>query len=133
MRISDWSSDVCSSDLPGVERYVTEAGALQKIGDIILLAQREGAGLARLRRGQVDMPADRGHDIALPRIVGDRRPHRDVEPSTGTQHPAQIGECGIGFGKEHRAEAGMQPVERSEEHTSELKSLMRNSYADSCC
>src|SRR3546814_4377763 len=44
---------------PGVERYVTEAGALQEIGDIILLAHREGAGPARLRRGQVDMPADR--------------------------------------------------------------------------
>src|SRR3546814_2331241 len=56
--------------------------------------------LARLRRGEVDMPADRGHDIALPRIVGDRRPHRDVETSTGAQHPAQIGEGAIGFRSE---------------------------------
>src|SRR3546814_359803 len=89
--------------IPGVECNVGETGALQKIGYIVLFAQRKGTRLARLRRGEVDMPADRGHDIALPRIVGDRRPHRDVEPST-----------------------------RSEEHTSELQSLMRISYAVFC-
>src|SRR3546814_6404351 len=75
--------------IPGVECNVGETGALQKIGYIVLFAQRKGPRLARLRRGAVDLTADRGHDIALPRLFGDRPPHPAVPPSTSAPPPAQ--------------------------------------------
>src|SRR3546814_9304371 len=88
MRISDWSSDVCSSDLL-LEQPRVGGRALQ-----------DGAA-----RGQA---AEQGHQPAhlLERLV--ERPHDLVVD------PAAVG------------------VERSEEHTSELQSLMRNSYAVFC-
>src|SRR3546814_9209782 len=100
MRISDWSSDVCSSDL--------EAEAEQP-GD------REPA----LRRG-LPPPRHRQHREA----VGDRREqqHRGVErDQRQLEQLARAGAAGIA-GAEHR----------SEEHTSELQSLMRSSYAVFC-
>src|SRR3546814_9182529 len=107
MRISDWSSDVCSSDL--------SIGRARRIGVFLQLAAHRGADL---RLGQVDRTGigarEAGH-IGPPRqfrkvrlfdrfqmALGDARPRRDV------------GE------------------RRSEEHTSELQSLMRNSYAVFC-
>src|SRR3546814_2712423 len=89
MRISDWSSDVCSSDLPGA-RPAGGAGGGQGPGRAAGLHHRRPG--ARHRRGSRDL---RG---ALP--PAPPRPDRD---------------------------AG-----RSEEHTSELQSLMRISYAVFC-
>src|SRR3546814_4187021 len=81
MRISDWSSDVCSSDLrPG--------------------------------------PSQRAEGRAAPRgssTCGAARPAHD---SIQTRSPL-AGDCAI-------------VVHRSEEHTSELQSLMRISYAVFC-
>src|SRR3546814_12546528 len=57
MRISDWSSDVCSSDL--VLRQLHEFGGFdaERLGDAVHPAEREGAGAAfeaadRLRGGR---------------------------------------------------------------------------------
>src|SRR3546814_1275838 len=79
MRISDWSSDVCSSDL--VRLHQVFGGDAEFVGllDQAVLLQGGGEDGTRL-----------------------------------------VGECG-GF-----------VVERSEEHTSELQSLMRISYAVFC-
>src|SRR3546814_4955453 len=87
MRISDWSADVCSSDLPKPR--------------------------CPERRGR---SADRGARACA--RLGRRVRHA---------RPARSGEMGV----RHRLEqTGL--VQRSEEHTSELQSLMRISYAVFC-
>src|SRR3546814_3397467 len=107
MRISDWSSDVCSSDLADRCRY------------------RLAPLVGNLR------PRDEGRV----RDPGRHRPqHRrcaagDVEPqgTSGTAERRHI--------QRHRVRLlpqGPQVLLRSEEHTSELQSLMRNSYAVFC-
>src|SRR3546814_3020800 len=97
MRISDWSSDVCSSDL--------------------ILKRSEGA-----------------HAVLRCR-------NRHVEESRWLVHAITVDEGGsFGAGELHRDFAGKPAFEieacivehRSEEHTSELQSLMRISYAVFC-
>src|SRR3546814_9115100 len=114
MRISDWSSDVCSSDL-GVRGH---AIYLQEI-PVELDAERP---LPWLPFGQEVGPESFRSDS---RIV-----HEDVdvtEPIDGSLHEplAIIVPGNIPLKREH-------PVGRSEEHTSELTSLMRISYAVFC-
>src|SRR3546814_9900514 len=107
MRISDWSSDVCSSDLLGdrlrfqqlVDR---EAQRDPRAGD------RGGAGTAvGLDHVAVD------DDLPFAQLL-----HVD----DGTQATA---DKPLDFLRSSR-------LLRSEEHTSELQSLMRNSYAVFC-
>src|SRR3546814_14132699 len=67
MRISDWSSDVCSSDLPGIRegRRTVELFALEaNIGDDVFLARIEDC----FRLQFVKLARDRGH--ALDRQIG---------------------------------------------------------------
>src|SRR3546814_3498055 len=90
MRISDWSSDVCSSDLQHHQANDAEG--------------HECAGAVGLR-------------IALDLV------HHQEVGAVGVAP----GEIGIGF-----EEKGVADLERSEEHTSELQSLMRISYAVFC-
>src|SRR3546814_6462555 len=95
MRISDWSSDVCSSDLDG-QRDVVRVDDLARIGDGLAvsvepLLHRQGGGV--YRHVHVVVLGDPFH-----RLGAARSGHRD----------------------------------RSEEHTSELQSLMRPSYAVFC-
>src|SRR3546814_1267602 len=107
MRISDWSSDVCSSDLQ----------------------VRWRARRAREQRLDAGAPAE-GRDDR--RFQGERaarhgRPHRDADPQ-----PQAFGhrvQRGLHQGSRDR---GGRPARRSEEHTSELQSLMRISYAGFC-
>src|SRR3546814_3692545 len=118
MRISDWSSDVCSSDLrhlvqPGKGRgkgvqplFQHQPPHEQHHGFVIRNAQRPAplriaaAGMEKLA---VDSPA----------------PYRDV-----SRHALVV---------EHGGHAFRRGVDlRSEEHTSELQSLMRISYAVFC-
>src|SRR3546814_5391920 len=92
MRISDWSSDVCSSDLVVVRRH--RAGdrlhQFPALGDWLRRASdHDGDGVARAIGG--------GHDAYIIIAGGARR-----------------------------------ELLRSEEHTSELQSLMRISYAVFC-
>src|SRR3546814_3772695 len=91
MRISDWSSDVCSSDLLGRRHRATEQGRAN-----IFLANLANA----LDPGHFDPPLE------------------DDEWCRANR-PAEL--------------AGHLSVKRrSEEHTSELQSLMRTSYAFFC-
>src|SRR3546814_7887996 len=106
MRISDWSSDVCSSDLDERSRLPRSAAALRRqFGDPVALSQRH-----RLRRyrGRFQ-PGERGDRGAGAR---DRQPA--LRSGAGTECGDRAGEL------------------RSEEHTSELQSLMRISYAVFC-
>src|SRR3546814_9270973 len=114
MRISDWSSDVCSSDLH-LDRLVVDDIAAGIEQSVLPVA---GIGVER------DVGQDA--DIIAARIL-DRR-HRAAHQIVGVERLRAVvaAPFGLGIGKER--EAG----DRSEEHTSELQSLMRISYAVFC-
>src|SRR3546814_6776821 len=103
MRISDWSSDVCSSDLR-IDAHDVSVGG-------------QGAG-ARAEddpaAGEVVEQADAVGQ--QPRVVVGQRDHAGAELDV-------LGALG-----RHRDDE----LWRSEEHTSELQSLMRISYAVFC-
>src|SRR3546814_1191949 len=121
MRISDWSSDVCSADL------IAEAGPAT-IGDA-----RELYGTVELDpsarseiRGQFP-----GRIVSVTKQVGDTVRRGEllarIESSESLQvYPVYSTVSGV------VAERGGNPGDRSEEHTSELQSLMRNSYTVMC-
>src|SRR3546814_2602669 len=111
MRISDWSSDVCSSDL-AVETV--------KAGFVGFAA---GAG----KRDEHDL----ARELALPfgemLFLGHRRDDdRSGDRAVRRRRPGDRNR-----GERERAR-GHHPRARSEEHTSELQSLMRISYAVFC-
>src|SRR3546814_1690740 len=120
MRISDWSSDVCSSDLcegdmeaaiveglAGVEVDRTGQAALDQVGGRILVdldrSQQFGGDVGEVQR----LPADaRRKGVAAVEFGAD-----EVEAA------------------DDDARSLDREMIRSEEHTSELQSLMRTSYA----
>src|SRR3546814_3622199 len=122
MRISDWSSDVCSSDL-----------------DALAVAQHLGKGIIF---GDSRQALAVGPDGLIDEIVGQL-----VAPGEGAQVRPHAGER---LGEDLAAEGAVdgrelvqaQPADqgaergalhqRSEEHTSEHQSLMRISYAVIC-
>src|SRR3546814_9900536 len=139
MRISDWSSDVFSSDLPRI-------GDEDRIGEILV---EEGTDIRR--RCECPDHARRAKQDFVSDIVGEM------------DRTGQLGGIVDGFKfrllcreadaagaivRAGRIEGGRQirrlelrvvalarhprPAPRSEEHTSELQSLMRNSYAVFC-
>src|SRR3546814_2310828 len=112
MRISDWSSDVCSSDLRvGMGADIASEG-MRLLDRRLHLARRELHAVERIE-GRGDAP--RHHDLhvvaALAHLLADRLAH-----------------LGGPVGDPHCEGQGV----RSEEHTSELQSLMRLSYAGFC-
>src|SRR3546814_10342970 len=108
MRISDWSSDVCSSDLSRSLRQFPRR-ALQR---------------------RIEMRAEFGEDDIVAADAADQH-------MVGARDP-RFGQRGAG----ERAQPAFHPVEgdgvadfladKSEEHTSEIQSLMRISYAVFC-
>src|SRR3546814_3641738 len=114
MRISDWSSDVCSSDL-----QVADGGF--EIG-LATIGNHDEQRIAHTQLAIEGIP----RDVPIPR-VSDHADHRQMLPPS-RQH-------GVGIVIAHhlatRNALRDDAVERarSEEHTSELQSLMRSSYA----
>src|SRR3546814_5793331 len=104
MRISDWSSDVCSSDL-GLARIGGEftARAFRKADD-------RRVGMKRLQ--SLD-------------DVGIGRDHPSFELRRAEAARPAVEQL-------HRLDPLLDLARRSEEHTSELQSLMRISYAVFC-
>src|SRR3546814_10820204 len=113
MRISDWSSDVCSSDLPHApERYGLEPEQSVEV----CRPEGERRYLARLIFPSGEHPA-----FERTGNVGPRTPlPLDMSPAEQERLLAD--------------NMAMKPLSegRSEEHTSELQSLMRLSYAVFC-
>src|SRR3546814_10527709 len=106
MRISDWSSDVCSSDLPASPaRFLLERGSFKRCASIAATAPAAPSQLA-FQKSQEDRTA------INPRGQGRRK----------CRHRRDFRAAGPHFRRSAR----------SEEHTSELKSLMRISYAVFC-
>src|SRR3546814_3985569 len=114
MRISDGSSDVCSSDLQGVF-----------VGVEVHAFDREiGAGFGIAFAPHRDFGGGAAHIIERADLGADRP---DVE---GARH----GSCPSLAGSAIWVMPGAAAISstRSEEHTSELQSLMRISYAVFC-
>src|SRR3546814_9084663 len=141
MRISDWSSDVCSSDL-GVGIYLAGVyvsrtlGGVLDTGDIeqVALLQRLAAVRGRLSlcadqaaaaKWWLSMPmASVSAEGPMPKALSTRR----TSPlMPGCRHQGRA--CPL-----RRARMTSNPliVVSSEEHTSELQSLMRISYVVFC-
>src|SRR3546814_2099529 len=114
MRISYWSSDVCSSDLEPSHR--TKAAAVECVfGGCVELVPRPELPLVRVFQELAQKShAEHGPYRYVRRAYGKPQCRRD-------QH-------------RHRCRQGdaVGPRRRSEEHTSELQSLMRISYAVFC-
>src|SRR3546814_10299054 len=103
MRISDWSSDVCSSDLENC------------CGGVLLNPVRS------LTRGPDGFP------VASPNTL------LPLLQFLGANH--QVAPAGASFIRRQSTTPGVDyrsDTKRSEEHTSELQSLMRISYAVFC-
>src|SRR3546814_9006567 len=112
MRISDWSSDVCSSDLLGGPAAIAVGGSL-------LAAAQAGAFaniplLADIEPWRIVLLLFAVSSLLLPlALLTIREPPRGA--ATNVDSPADLAW-----------------FVRSEEHTSELQSLMRSSYAVFC-
>src|SRR3546814_4658714 len=126
MRISDWSSDVCSSDLLLLGARDTQAGVVAQA-----MQQLDAARVLPLGHFGQGVEVG-GHGVA------DRRLRRAAGAGlAGAQQQGVAREVRQLVVFERRgARIGVAPlvqrVERSEEHTSELQSLMRISYAVFC-
>src|SRR3546814_5986323 len=113
MRISDWSSDVCSSDLPvelasalAIGQFLCVIGRLPEHNEFLERALAASAGL-------LIWPANLLASI-------DRVIHAGQARGTDS------------FLFDDEDEPSDDDEDRSEEHTSELQSLMRISYAVFC-
>src|SRR3546814_15363420 len=96
MRISDWSSDVCSSDL----QRLRGAGALQTVGDLVRNEGQQllvaggvfGAVVIALygQHAQCAFTADQRHAEPAAGIAW-----RALQFATGVQLPNMCGRCGV--------------------------------------
>src|SRR3546814_3473916 len=121
MRISDWSSDVCASDLQGAVRCGQspshEEGDRRRHRYRISPHRPEGDSAVRRRDHGAWLPSR----LFGGYLVWQGRPGHSAREGGNGQRNQNLGE-GL-----RAAVSG-----RSEEHTSELQSLMRNSYAVFC-
>src|SRR3546814_8304257 len=116
MRISDWSSDVCSSDLAPIADFGFNAERAEIVTDrtidIVTVITVDHGRLRGLSDVEFNVFDDHraAFDADIPRLVAGQRRR----------------------GKNGRSECQCDGKLRSEEYTSELQSLMRISYAVFC-
>src|SRR3546814_9667688 len=106
--MSDWSSDVCSSDLPA--QPPNHEACLRR-------QECDGRKRSKVRRSHATFSAPCGTTPDLPDRTPWTRLRRNRRPGSA--------EC-------RRSVPPIPGHGKSEEHTSELQSLMRNSYAVFC-
>src|SRR3546814_2032868 len=132
MRISDWSSDVCSSDLhmgmlvvlellPPLGRRISETVSLVLVGGFALGMIWYGGHLA------IVTAHDNIPSVDLPQGV-----FYAALPLSGVAIVLFVIERLIAAALGYTVEKDAYRDHRSEEHTSELQSLMRISYAVFC-
>src|SRR3546814_1735406 len=107
MRISDWSSDVCSSDLHRADQQLLDVAA-----ELGAEEARRDVAVAVLDHAHHHQPRDDEVHVPDPVHLAHARADQAAEDQEVQGH-----------GDRRR---------RSEEHTSELQSLMRLSYAVFC-
>src|SRR3546814_5226120 len=129
MRISDWSSDVCSSDLPDVLQLLPGNGSIGAalVGapetaaviftgstEVARLIQKQLAGRLSVDNKPIPLIAETGGQNAM------------IVDSSALAEQVVADVIASAF------DSAGQRCSRSEEHTSELQSLMRTSYAVFC-
>src|SRR3546814_2326546 len=119
LRISDWSSDVCSSDLA------------DEPVDQLRPPRRRWLGRRELCAGAQETDRDAGAAVrGLSEIAAPATARYRTTPRNNSLPDAP---AGMGFSKDQRMwVTSLCCAGRSEEHTSELQSLMRISYAVFC-
>src|SRR3546814_14211047 len=86
MRISDWSSDVCSSDLKDVRRTDESAQDLRCVDERRIAGQAAVAVVDRLQVIELDLETCRGRAVA----------------ACMASHPPQLGETAAAIGERDR-------------------------------
>src|SRR3546814_4659826 len=131
MRISDWSSDVCSSDLPLEEvghrhaedpRKLIELAGADAVGPALVLLnllERQSQGIRQLLLRVAQEHPAKAHTSSNMNVYG--MGLSGLSDGLVSKHPFFLVNTDF-----------MTPPQRSEEHTSELQSLMRNSYSVFC-
>src|SRR3546814_1576328 len=132
MRISDWSSDVCSSDLASPAPDSACAGPKPATSEV---SGQYGSCSYTAEFGawtgwssECSATSNRTRSVQCRRSNGDIVPtsecsSRGVAITPTNETSARYGSCSY---------SRVNPASRSEEHTSELQSLMRISYAVFC-
>src|SRR3546814_4890518 len=117
MRISDWSSDVCSSDLLS-NRYIQNRFLPDKAIDLM------DEAASRIRMEVESKPEEiEGLDRRIIQLKIEESALAKETDNASKDRPVNL--------REELANLAQKSAEltRSEEHTSELQSLMRTSYA----
>src|SRR3546814_3132765 len=111
MRISDWSSDVCSSDLDGSAQHLISAADA----------------------GDMPAPPHMGGDVDVPTLRAQELQIGNGRFSAGQDYERSAGRDRLSWGN-HGEPHGwlLRQRVRSDEHTSELQSLMRMPDAVFC-
>src|SRR3546814_5931387 len=117
MRISDWSSDVCSSDLSPSASTSVEKSAMPSA---ILLMMEHSLAL----RSAYLRPS-----LSEARLISENRPWKWLWKDSSSVY---LKPCCRVFSSSSLWVLARWTMWRSEEHTSELQSLMRISYAVFC-
>src|SRR3546814_1143508 len=116
MRISEWSSDVCSSDL--IAEYGRRNGSIVDVGRPVV---EEAVGQ------RMALSDCNGRQLNAIGHITNRKNTRHRGPILGIDRDAVVGS-----GRHSYLVEPERSDVRSEEHTSELQSLMRISYAVFC-
>src|SRR3546814_1261825 len=123
MRISDWSSDVCSSDLIGARQQFGHAVAVE---DVIAKHERGWFAVHKVSADRIGL----GKPARL-RLNGVMQRHAPLAAVAKQALEAGLvlrGGDDQNLANPRQHQDGKRII-RSEEHTSELQSLMRISYA----
>src|SRR3546814_6901386 len=116
MRISDWSSDVCSSDLTNNKHRVQTVAEMAGLKVRVQQSPSSVDFFESLNTNAIPMSWNQLYTALETNTVDGQ------ENPIGTIHMAKLNDV----------QKYMTLTARSEEHTSELKSLMRISYAVFC-
>src|SRR3546814_7103428 len=130
MRISVWSSDVCSSDLMQLSRICIWKPHQRMEG--LFTVQSGVSSFRKYKQGRV-LAVSLLASVAAAGVWIPQAAQAQTGGEAGVREfnipPRALSEALADFGRQ----SGMQVnVDRSEEHTSELQSLMRISYAVFC-
>src|SRR3546814_1193574 len=141
MRISDWSSDVCSSDLSAADIFGEPVSRVAEIGERGERRPADAEHRAEIEEDRRAQPhflgagAQRNVDLEPPLVIGSaaqRVVDQLVAVDRRVEHRiSRLADIDIGVADHARADAAdVEAAQvRSEEQTSELQSLMRSSYA----
>src|SRR3546814_9651759 len=122
MRISDWSSDVCSSDLSDMAAELLRFARSRNVTRIVLgrPRRRHWAAFFRENVAQRLLRKAEAFEVTIVSPTAEEEKGQRIGPEAGDV-------LGFRIAASHRQQNG-----RSEEHTSELQSLVRISYAVFC-